>query len=289
MSNGATPPTLRVLARQPSSCASVAKLPGTPHSAGSTSIISGASSDISDISSFDGSINGEKRRSVRRAMPRLRLPASASQLRLSVPSWRKPGRGAAADADAEEAGGTTQPTVSTTQPTVSEGDESPTAGGRSDAEALRGEVILADEPEASAAGETTLGDAKAAVSDDAVAAEQEVELQEAELQEAVLEEAGAEPQPEEEAPGLSSTAHPTACGGGGARGGEQKREQKREQKCEQKCEQAVLAPPPKRADLLPEEKAPSPQPPALAPTPLARHAPARCRSSLVRSFCHAGQ
>jgi len=187
-------------------------------------------------------------------MPRLRLPASASQLRLSVPSWRKPGRGAAADADAEEAGGTTQPTVSTTQPTVSEGDESPTAGGRSDAEALRGEVILADEPEASAAGETTLGDAKAAVPDDAVAAEQEVELQEAELQEAVLEEAGAEPQPEEEAPGLSSSAHPTACGGGGARGGEQKREQKREQKCEQKCEQAVLAPPPKRADLLPEEK-----------------------------------
>ncbi|EOD04097.1 hypothetical protein EMIHUDRAFT_453979 [Emiliania huxleyi CCMP1516] len=161
MSNGATPPTLRVLARQPSSCAS-AKLPGTPHSARSTSIISGASSDISDISSFDGSINGEKRRSVRRAMPRLRLPASASQLRLSVPSWRKPGRGAAADADAEEAGGGTQPTVSTTQPTVSEGDESPTAGGRSDAEALRGEVILADEPEASAAGETTLGDAKAA-------------------------------------------------------------------------------------------------------------------------------
>ena len=230
MSNGATPPTLRVLARQPSSCA-VAKLPGTPHSARSTSIISGASSDISDISSFDGSINGEKRRSVRRAMPRLRLPASASQLRLSVPSWRKPGRGAAADADAEEAGGTTQPTVSTTPPPVSDGDESPTAGGRSDAEALRGEVILADEPEASAAGETTLGDAKAAVSDDAVAAEQEVELQEAELQEAALEEAGAEPQPEEEAPGLSSTAHPTACGGSGARGGEQTREQTREQKC----------------------------------------------------------
>ena len=176
-----------------------------------------------------------------------------------------------------------------TQPTASEGDEcpSPTAGVHSDAEALCGEVLLADEPEASAAGETTVGDAKvsdsdeAAVPDDAVA-EQEVELQEAELQEAVLEEAGAEPQPEEEAPGLTSTAHPTACGPrGGARGGEQK--------CEQKCEQAVLAPPPKRADLLPEEKAPSPQPPALAPTPLARHAPARCRSSLVRSFCHAGQ